>query len=180
MATIAKKLFWHIPTNPKLLCLDSASGEQLWRTNLMASAGMRPPTAGSLCPIVLQYSDDIEDQAARLSVVIAPHDRTLTTSQRSMVSVDPATGKVRWTLASLQSLGNPATAVPASIRPLHLQWGEVDQRPADFGAYTRFTDADGYGKAMPNRGLLNPYDNEPKLGTERPLLLRTVSATAWH
>ncbi|MCC6508841.1 MAG: protein kinase, partial [Pirellulaceae bacterium] len=167
------------PNKPEILCLDSDSGEQLWRTNLIESAGMQLPNAGSLCPIVLQYSDDAVDQAARLSVVIAPHARLLSTTNRGLFNVDPATGSVRWWLASLQSSANPAR-VTAFPRPLHLQWGSAVQRPIDFGEHLQFSDFDGYGRTKPYPGSLNPYDLEPRLGTDRPLLLRSKSATAWH
>ena len=168
-------------TKPELLCLDSASGEQLWQTNLIESAGMQLPNAGSLCPIVLHYSDDeAVDQSLRLSVVIAPHDHTLATTNRGLFSVDPATGKVRWKLASLQSSANLALTAPNSSRPLCLQWISADQRPIDFGEHLQYSDADGFGRAKPLRGVLNPYDNRPWLGTDRPLLLRSGSATVWH
>jgi len=95
-------VFGH-PNFPWLLCVDGANGDQLWRTDLLQSAGIQTLDADSLCPIVLQYSGDIEDPALSLSVVVAAHAPALAATNRWIMNVDPATGKVRWKFASQQT-----------------------------------------------------------------------------
>ncbi len=171
-------IFAH-PQRPELLCLDGEDGEQLWRTNLLDSASIQTPNPLSVCPIVLKEFNHVV--GSELCVVVAPYVAELTVTNRWLMSVDPVLGKVRWKLASQQSLANPAKVQTTSARPLHLQWGEVEKRPLDFSDQTTLNYFDDYWKYVPNSGWLNPYDyDNVRLGTDRPFALAVGDTANWH
>ena len=162
------------PHRPELLCLDSSSGEQLWRINLIDSAGILARNPLSICPIVMQQLGRANE--AELCVVVAPYDPSLATTNRWLMSVDPVLGKVRWQLASLQSLTNPTTITTSAARPLHLQWGEVEKRPLEFGQRMMSPYFGDYWLNISSSGLLNPYENNVRIGTDRPFSLAGITA----
>ncbi len=124
------------PHHPELLCLDGQEGAELWRAQLLDAANIQTAVESSLCPIVLQAFD--HEVGEELCVVVAPHDPTLAATNRWLMSVDPVLGKVLWKLASQQSLSKPTNTTVAAARPLHLQWGEVEKRPIEFGYRTTY------------------------------------------
>ena len=170
-----QELVFAHPHRPELLCLDSSSGEQLWRTNLIDSAGILTPNPLSICPIVMQQLRRANE--ANLCVVVAPYDPALAATNRWLISVDPVNGNIYWYLASQQSLANSTNVTMAGARPLHLQWGEVEKRPLEFGQRTTFRSVDEYWLNISNSGLLNPYENNLRLGTDRPFSLAAIGTT---
>ncbi len=166
------------PHRPELLCLDGQEGAELWRAQLLDAANIQTAGASSLCPIVLQAFD--HEVGAELCAVVAPHDPTLAATNRWLMSVDPVLGKVLWKLASQQSLAKPTKTTVAAMRPLHLQWGEVEKRPIEFGYRTTYNYFDDYWAYIPNGGMRNPYENNVRLGTDRPFKLSVGGNTTWY
>jgi serine/threonine protein kinase/outer membrane protein assembly factor BamB len=165
------------PDKAKLLCLNSADGIELWQSDLLDSAGIKTPDAASLCPIVLQEFVDPDGYSSRLSVVVASHAPNLAFSNRRWMSIDPVTGAVQWQTESALNRANAIGPIP-----LHLQWGEVEKRPHHFGELLGNHYFDDYSNLLvsPLAGSRNPYESGVRLGTERPISIRTDGTAVWH
>ncbi len=165
------------PDKPELLCLDGETGQQLWRSNLLESAGIQTPNAGSFCPIVLQEFADANG-ALSLAVVVACHAPALSKTERWLLSVDPATGKVRWNVARQQM---PYATLPVSTWPLHVQWGEIEKRPSEFDRHESMQSyVDEYWRHYSQSMSSVFFETNLRLGAERPFSLSGRGNENWH
>lgn len=170
------------PERAELLCLDSHDGKQLWRTDLLQSAGIQTPNADSLCPIVIQEFSKKNGHESALCVVVASRVPKLSGADRWIMSVEPTTGKVMWKLLSQQTINWASIPFNSPLaRPLNIQWGEVADRPVTFGEFY-FAEyyVDDYWRAHKFGATANPYDTNVRLGTLRPFSLDPQTQENWH
>ena len=177
----SQEIVFSHPEKAEVLCLDSSDGKQLWRSDLLSSAGVQT-TSPALCPIILQEFPGSVDGSTSLAVVVASRDSELALSDRWLVNVDPSDGKTRWHFGSqLVSTGNGALVLsPIASRPVHQHWGQVESRRTRHGSSIDGSFyMNGYSERNTMGGAKNPIETNLRLGTERPFLLKADMASHW-
>ncbi len=174
----SQEIVFSHPNKAELLCLDSSDGRILWRTYLFESAGIQV-TAPKACPVVLQELPGRDAGRSSLGVVVASYDEQL--ANRWLINIDLADGKAQWHFGSqlMPKAGIPA-ALPNSVRPLHLHWGQLEKPPhlhdqSGYGGVYNF----GYAVRFPTLWSNNPHETNLNLGTERPFHFISGSQDHW-